>query len=79
MAKTSLQKSYYVVRLVREFTDQVNSQEIPLPEEYDADIEDGMDKVRPLIATLIRDDKYWDACTVLYHTFQRYGNAVGIL
>ncbi|XP_021968048.1 condensin complex subunit 1 isoform X1 [Folsomia candida] len=78
MAKTSPRKSYYTCAIVREFTEQVQVEEIPLPEIYDADVEAGMTKVRPLIAGLVKEDKYWDACLILYHCFQRYGNNVGI-
>ncbi|OXA58275.1 condensin complex subunit 1 [Folsomia candida] len=78
MAKTSPRKSYYTCAIVREFAEQVQVEEIPLPDIYDADVEEGMTKVRPLIAGLVKEDKYWDACLILYHCFQRYGKDVGI-
>ena len=39
MARTAPIKSQFIAAIVREFTEQVQYQEIPLPEEYESMIE----------------------------------------
>jgi len=37
-----------------------------------------MEAVRKLITLLLKDDKYWEACTVLWTAFDRFGSSAGV-
>ena len=71
MARKSPNKSVYIATIAREFAEQVQIQEVALPEKFDAAIEEGMDGVQGQIIELLQEEKYWESCVVLYHAFKK--------